>query len=553
MRRKDANDVNATGTEQKNVPEAATEQGSGDGPANVVDLQLAANCDGPKVIVTMKNIPEAVAAAEEALTAYNNPPRLFYRDGELVALKPPFGLTQVNPKDLSCELGHAARWFEQTDDKVKPIYPPGLIVHDVLRRALRWAPPLRGVSGIPIFGTGWELLQRPGYHRWDEVVYQPNHAELPCVATEPADDEVTEARRLILEELLGDFPFRTDAGRAAAVAAMILPFIRDRIDGPTPMHAFDSPQPGTGKSLLADMVAFPALGREPAANTEIANGDDLRKWVTAMSMAGELVILIDNINARLSGAALAAALTKVEWSDRIIGTSRLARGSLRPLWLATGNNLEMTAEISRRVVRSRLDARVERPHLRQGFRHADLRSWAKQNRENLISAILTLIRHWVAVGRPQGSAVLGSYETYCRVVGGILHTAEIPGFLADLQSDNRSCDEETAEWATFIAAWWEKFGHRRVKSEDLDADLLAPNPEMLSLTLMTAGSQRGRRIKLGQELRKRRDAVLAGYRIGVSDTMDRHGCWHYHLQPASDPTSKKPSRPATLKAIAAWT
>lgn len=209
----------------------------------------------------------------------------------------------MNPKDLSCELGHAARWFEQTDDKIKPIYPPGLIVHDVLRRAQRWAPPLCGVSGIPIFGIGWELLQRPGYHRNDEVLYQPNHTDLPCVATEPSDDEVTEARRLILEELLGDFPFRSDAGRAAAVAAMIVPFIRDRIDGPTPMHAFDSPQPGTGKSLLADMVAFPALGREPAANTEIANGDDLRKWVTAMSMAGELVILIDNINARLSGAA----------------------------------------------------------------------------------------------------------------------------------------------------------------------------------------------------------------------------------------------------------
>lgn len=66
MRRKDANDVQAGGTDQKDAPEAATEQGSDDCATNV-NLQPATNnCDGPKVVVTMKNIPEAVAAAEEA-------------------------------------------------------------------------------------------------------------------------------------------------------------------------------------------------------------------------------------------------------------------------------------------------------------------------------------------------------------------------------------------------------------------------------------------------------------------------------------------------------
>ena len=54
-----------------------------------------------------------------------------------------------------------------------------------------------------------------------------------------------------------------------------------------------------------------------------------------MAVAGEPVVLIDNINARLRGAALSSVLTKVEWSDRIVGTSRLARGSMRSLWLAT--------------------------------------------------------------------------------------------------------------------------------------------------------------------------------------------------------------------------
>src|SRR5688500_9625432 len=72
---------------------------------------------------------------------------------------------------------------------------------------------------------------------------------------------------------------------------------------------------------------------------------------------------------------IASIITKVEWCDRVVGTSRLSKGLMRPLWIGTGNNTTMTAELARRVVRCRLDAGVERPFLRGGFTHADLRGW----------------------------------------------------------------------------------------------------------------------------------------------------------------------------------
>ncbi len=77
-------------------------------------------------------------------------------------------------------------------------------------------------------------------------------------------------------------------------------------------------------------------------------------------------------------------------------------------------------------------------------------------------------------------------------------------------------------------------GNKIIRTEELDQQTLSPNSEMLSLSLASAGSQRGRRIKLGQELRKRHDAVIAGWRINVSDIADRHGCWHYHLEAMSN-------------------
>jgi hypothetical protein len=381
-----------------------------------------------------------------------------------------------------------------------------------------------------MFGNDWRLLQEPGYHAADQVYYHPDHAPLPPVSSHPDSDDVAEARRLICDELLGEFPFAGPGDRAAAVAPVILPFVRHLIEGATPLHLFDSPQPGSGKTLLADAVTIPALGKEPAATTEVANADDLRKWVTAMAVAGEPVVLIDNVNARLGGSALAAALTKIEWSDRIIGTSRLAKGAMRCLWLATGNNVATTSELARRIVRCRIDAGVPQPHLRTGFKHSDLRAWAKAERPRLIWAVLTLVQNWLALGRPPGQITLGSYEGYCRVIGGILCAAGIDGFLSTMQADQRHADDETAEWEAFILAWADCLGDATVGAEALDKDILSPNPEMLSLTLATTNSQRGRRVKLGQELRKRRDAVIAGCKIKVSDRVDRHGCWHYHLE-----------------------
>jgi hypothetical protein len=309
---------------------------------------------------------------------------------------------------------------------------------------------------------------------------------------------------------------------------MILPFVRHRIEGPTPLHLIDSPQPGSGKTLLADIVSIPALGKEPPANTEIRNGDDLRKWVTAMALAGVSVILIDNVNARLNGSALAAALTAVAWNDRIIGTSRQAKASMRSVWLATGNNVVMSSELARRVVRCRIDPGVERPHLRGGFRHADLRVWVKLHRSSLIWAVLTLVRNWVARGRPEGQAILGSYESYSHTIGGILQTAGIEGFLADAV---HHVDDETIEWSAFIDAWHYRLKAQHVGAAELDKEILTPNPEMLATVLVGVTSERGRRIKLGQELRKRRDAVIACHRICISDGVDGHGCWKYWLQP----------------------
>lgn len=487
----------------------------------------------PEITIQMKRLPEAVVDAQKALIAHNTPPTLFKHGCDLVRVLLTAGrapaLVPMKTVDLQAQLTFAARWFEQTGKEVKPIYPPSLLVNALMQRVHLWAPSLDEVVGIPIFDHNWSLMMQPGYHPGEQIYYHPTHPPVDPVPEHPSTAEVAEAVRLLGEELLGDFPFVTPADRAAAIAPIIAPFVRRCIDGATPLHLFESPTPGSGKTLLADVVSIPSLGKEPAASTEIANADDLRKSITAMAMSGEKILLLDNINARLKGAALAAALTKVGWTDRIIGTSKMVSREIHAVWLATANNISMTAELARRIVRSRIDPGIQQPHMRTHFRHPDLRAWAKVNRPQLIRAILVLVRHWLAESRPSGGVILGSYESYCRIIGGILGAAGIDGFLGNIQSDQRHADDETVEWEAFIRAWADHIGEKKVVAEALDKTLLAPNPEMLSMTLASASSQRGRRIKLGQELRKRRDAIIAGWRIKVSDHVDRHGCWSYRL------------------------
>src|SRR4029434_2922310 len=80
------------------------------------------------------------------------------------------------------------------------------------------------------------------------------------------------------------------------------------------------------------------------------------------------------------------------------------------------------------------------------------------HRSELVWAALTLIQAWIAAGKPEGEIVLGMFEDWSQVMGGILSVAGIPGFLANLHEFYDESDTEGTAWRAFAAAWWVKFG-----------------------------------------------------------------------------------------------
>jgi putative DNA primase/helicase len=401
-------------------------------------------------------------------------------------------------------LSRAATWKRWTNQGLVTIEPPMPIVNDVIASPNQPLPILTRIVEAPVFAPDGSLQTAPGYHPASQTFYVPAPGFfVPDVPEFPTPEDVQAARELIATELLGDFPFLNDAERSHAIALLLLPFARDLFIGPTPLHLFEKPSPGTGATLLVDILSYPALGRPIPAMTEGSDEDEWRKRITAKLMAGSPFLLIDNLRKRLDSAAVAGAITAMTWEDRILGVSEMAHLPVRCGWIATGNNPTVSTEIARRTVRVRLDAKMDQPWLRKEFRHPNLRQWAAQNRGRLVWAALTLIRAWVAAGRPSGQRSLGMFENWAATIGGVLDVAGTRGFLTNLSEMYAEADAEGADWRSFIGAWW----HRHQGSETAVRDLwnLVQAEGFLALG---DGSEQSQKVTLAKMLNERRDRVF---------------------------------------------
>jgi hypothetical protein len=167
----------------------------------------------------------------------------------------------------------------------------------------------------------------------------------------------------------------------------------------------------------------------------------------------------DNVEDVLDSPALAAAVTAETWGDRILGRSEDVTLPQRTIFIVTGNNISLGGDLARRCYWIRLDACMPRPWIGREFRHPNLKAWVRQNRGNLLAALLTMVRAWYAASRPPSDTpVLGSFEEWSRTVGGILDYAGIEGFLRNLEHLYQQSDLADAQWTAFLGAIYDAYG-----------------------------------------------------------------------------------------------
>ena len=523
------------------TPEGATFSFSPNGRHEPADDETAQR-ELPSLDAGDRNLPNISAQAWAALVAANEPAFLFRYGGLSVRLDPDLrgGKTVIALTEhrLRHELARCGRWFKESKNGgLADAMPPVDVVRDMLAAAAPPLPVLDAITVAPTFAPDGSLLVTEGYHPAGRAYYAPAPGfAVPSVPGHPTHQDIAHARTLLCEDLLGDFPFVGRDELAHAVAVMVLPFARALIDGPTPLHLIEKPSPGTGATLLADTLMYPAIGRNLAALTEGRDEEEWRKRLTAVLRTSPAAVFIDNLKERLDTAALAAILTTGEHEDRILGTSDAIRMPVRAVWLASGNNPTLSNEITRRTVRIRLDAHQERPWLRRGFRHPNLHEWVREQRPRLCLAVLTLVRAWLAEGQPRlaDAPLLGMYEDWSRVIGGILAVAGIPGFLGNLNDAYAHADAESDDTRILIEAWWAAERNRAITAAEI-FPLVIQHSIPLDLG---NGGDRAQRTKFGQalaRLRDRRYTLDSGTTVVVVAGGKRHGAQLWELAAVKTP------------------
>jgi hypothetical protein len=273
-------------------------------------------------------------------------------------------------------LADAAGWFCLNDEqKPERIHPPEWAVKEVDARG-QWLGirRLEGVVESPVLRADGTILQAAGYDESTGIIFRPE-GPFPTIPEKPSRADAIRARDSLME-IVEDFPFGNHAHRAAWLASALTPLARYAFHGPSPLYLFDANVRGCGKSLLTDATSIIIAGRPMARMSLPHDDDETRKRITALAIAGEPLILVDNLPAGGFGSpSLDAALTATSWSDRILGQTAMASGiPLYATWYATGNNVILVGDTARRVVHIRLESPEENPEERADFHHPDLRS-----------------------------------------------------------------------------------------------------------------------------------------------------------------------------------
>jgi hypothetical protein len=313
-------------------------------------------------------------------------------------------------------LAATARWRSVKEKGEKPAHPPAWCVAAVHARG-DW-PGVRHLEAVvecPVLRPDGTLLDVPGYDPDTGLLLVPK-GDLPRVPEHPTHDAAVDARDALLEAVC-DFPFARPEHTAAWLAGLLTPLARFAFSGPSPLFLVDSNVRGAGKGLLLHSISRIVAGVDFTIAAYTHDQEELRKRITSLVLAGERMVLFDNLEGKFGNAVLDAALTGTVWKDRVLGVNRMAEAPLYMTWYATGNNVVVAGDTVRRVCPIRLESPEERPEVRTGFRHPQLLRWVGKNRLRLLATALTILRAYCAAGRPDMKLpAWGSFEGWSDLV-----------------------------------------------------------------------------------------------------------------------------------------
>jgi putative DNA primase/helicase len=485
---------------------------------------------GARTVIELQrgNLHEVVTKAEAALIAAGT--RFYARGGEIVrpiieeaaafkGRRTKVARLRSVTVDMMRDYLSRAVQFEKYNPRTKKLVavdPPHDVAKTILARDGDWRfLPLVGIISTPTLRPDGSVLSKPGYDPATRLllIEPPPMPTIPeCPSREDALAGVT-----LLDALLEDFPFVNAPSRSVALSALMTPVARGAMQV-APLHGFDAPEAGTGKSYLIDIASCIATGDIAPVIAAGRDEAETEKRLAAELMTGQPIVSIDNLNGDLGGDFVCQAIERRIVKPRVLGRSETKRIENTVCMFGNGNNFRLVGDLVRRVVRCSLDADMERPELRQ-FRGDPVAAVLADRGRYII------VRAYLAAGCPGVLKPLASFEDWSRLVRSSLVWLRYADPVETMEAA-RADDPSRNSLRAVVAAWRTVIGPDKpmTASEPRDtACSTANDPDlMLNKAISAVACAPGRSeidvMRLGRWLGRNKGRVVDGYKSSASRT-----------------------------------
>jgi hypothetical protein len=457
------------------------------------------------------------------------------RSGELVEAP---RLVRVRAPELIERFTSAAAFLKYLSTKdawVSATCPREFAETYLAREGLWKLRRLNGIITAPTLRPDGSLLDRPGYDSVTGLMFDPCGVTFPAIPEHPTKANAV-AALAVLKKLISTFPFKTDADRAVALAAMLTAPVRAVLDF-APAVAFTAPVRRSGKGKLTDIAAVIGTGSPALSLNQGASDEETEKRIGATMMAADGAVSIDNIVDPLDSALLCSMLTQRNHKVRVLGQSVMMTLPTNLSLYATGNNLRIVGDLVPRFLRCEIDPETERPELRP-FSNDPVAD-ALHDRPQLVAAALTIIRAGL-LAKFERRSPLGSFEMWSRWVRDPLIWLDEADVVSTMTAGEAD-DPEREALAAVLYHWADVVGGERITAKKLISYAMEGNGSELgkdrkpgtalfdalhavAASMVRSGSAiDGRR--LGEYLKRHQDRWIDGRKVVKDGKRDGNQAW----------------------------
>ena len=329
-------------------------------------------------------------------------------------------------------------------------------------------PTVSRVTSAPLFMDDGTILSGAGY------VPELNIYQLPGIELTLFDD-LGKALE-VLQEPFKDFEFKDEVSRANTWAyfftILMQPFIRDNV----PFFNFTGTTPGTGKGMLCRTLHRIVEGCDPETircpDNKALNFDDaLDRKLNSALLGGAPVYRIDNVRTGsvIDSDLLAIIATEDHVKVKVLYETTEKSVFVNSMFVFTGNNIFVSDDLRRRTQHIILQTDDPNPETREF--DIDIKSYVLDNRQELLSAAVSILKEWDKAKRPQCEQIKGSFQAWVSMIGGIIEFAGLGEFQA-----NETNEEDIDPHQHFVERVYNTYKSEVWKASDV-VDIAAGDDE----------------------------------------------------------------------------